>query len=710
MYPRGISTTPAILIVDGYPFVRAMMRDALEGEGFAVQEAEDGLAACRLCKESVPALLVVDADMPHMDGFELCTELRNRRATAHVPILMATDLDDLGSIAEAYEAGATDFIAKPFNWLFLSHRICYMLRAAKQREREQNERFEVALSNMSQGLCMFGADDRLIVRNHRFCEIYQLSPVAVSPGQSLTEILCRSPLFAAQAGDRARSALAEHLALTASRASAVLTQALPDGRVIAITLEPMAGGGYVDTFTDVTEERLAEARIAHMAQHDPLTDLANRMLFRQRLEESLRRVGRGESCAVLSLDLDQFKSVNDTLGHPIGDVLLKAVAGRLRQLVRETDTIARLGGDEFAIVQCGIRDTSDTTGLATHLIRDLSAPYSIAGHHLVIGTSIGIALAQKNGMDADQLLKSADMALSGAKSRGRNRYQFFEPQMDALMQARRLLELDLRTAMSAREFELFYQPLVNLQSEDVTGFEALLRWRSPRRGRVPPSEFIPLSEEIGLIDQIGEWVLHQASREAVAWPGDLRVAVNVSAAQFKSGRLLQTVIDALESSGLDPSRLELEITESVMISDIAGALSLLHQLKALGVGISMDDFGTGYSSLSYLRSFPFDKIKIDQSFVRELGKKADATAIVRAVTGLCNTLGVTATAEGVETQQQLVMLRKEQCTEVHGYLIGSPRPAAEIRHLLRDFRRGDLAGLDLGASRGRPVLAAAPEF
>ena len=702
--PAQLSSTAAavpVLIVDDDPVVRSLMCDALEDEGFAVSEAEDGIEALTACAADVPALLVVDAVMPRMDGFALCQELRRRPATAHVPILMATGLDDHASIAKAYEAGATDFIAKPLNWLILNHRIRYMLRGARildelrhNQERlraarslvhEQKERFEAALGNMSQGLAMFGADGKLIVTNRRFRDLYQLMPESVTPGRTVTEVLEQSPLFTPIVDGRQDPLLEEYLALTERRASAALTQSLPDGRVVTVTHEPMPGGGFVDTVTDVTRQHEAEAQIAHMALHDPLTDLPNRVLFRQRLEEALYRVPRGEACAVLCLDLDQFKGVNDTLGHPVGDALLRAVTDRLHRIVRQTDTVARLGGDEFAIVQSSVNHPTDATALSMRLLRELRTPFEVAGHQVVIGTSIGIAIAPDDGTDPDVLLKSADIALYRAKSDGRNRYRYFEPEMDALMQARRQLELDLRKAIQSNEFELYFQPLVNLSTERITGFEALLRWRHPKRGIVSPGEFIPLAEEIGLIIQIGEWVLQEACTHAASWPEAVKVAVNISTVQFKGSNLITAVTQALEGSRLDPSRLELEITESVMVHDFDAALALLRELKKLGVSISMDDFGTGYSSLSYLRAFPFDKIKIDQSFVGELGKRSDCTAIIRAVTGMCDSLGITATAEGVETAQQLSLLQAEHCTEIQGYLVSTPRPAHEIPDLIRHF-------------------------
>jgi predicted signal transduction protein with EAL and GGDEF domain len=380
------------------------------------------------------------------------------------------------------------------------------------------------------------------------------------------------------------------------------------------------------------------------------------------------------------------------------------VSERLRHLVRPTDTVARLGGDEFAVVQSALDHPAVATAMATRLLRELSVPFEVAGHHVVIGTSIGIAVAPGDGMDPDLLLKSADIALYQAKGDGRNRYRLFEPGMDVLMRERRQLELDLRKAMVAEEFELFFQPLLNLQQERITGFEALLRWHSPQRGMVSPANFIPLAEEIGLIVQIGEWVLHRACREAMSWPEPLKVAVNISTVQFRGRQLVQAVSQALRASGLDPARLELEITESVMIHDFDSALSVLRQLKNLGVSISMDDFGTGYSSLSYLRSFPFDKIKIDQSFVREIGKKSDSTAIIRAVTGMCESLGIIATAEGVETAQQLSLLQAERCNEIQGFLVSRPCPAREIPGLIREFSETGRRALFQSASVPSPSL------
>ncbi len=443
---------------------------------------------------------------------------------------------------------------------------------------------------------------------------------------------------------------------------------------------------------DVTERKQAEARIAYMAHHDALTDLPNRVLFNERLNELLARGRRqSESLAVHCLDLDHFKGVNDTLGHPIGDELLKTVAQRLGACLRDTDLVARLGGDEFAVIQFPLDNPNQASLLATSLIDIVSKPYEVQGHEFVIGASIGIAVAPGDGETADALLRNADMALYRAKAEGRGSAHFFEPEMDRNIQSRRMLELDLRKAFANGEFELFYQPLINLQANAVSGFEALLRWRHPERGMIAPAQFIPLAEEIGLIVPLGEWVLRKACAEAMRWPGDLKVAVNLSPAQFRSRGLVQIVLTALAYSRLPANRLELEITESVLLGETDANLAMLHQLRGIGVRISMDDFGTGYSSLSYLRSFPFDKIKIDRSFVSELAQRPDCVAIIRAVAGLGISLGIATTAEGIETPEQLERVRAEGCTEVQGYLFSPPRPACEIAALIAADRAKESA-------------------
>jgi diguanylate cyclase (GGDEF)-like protein len=450
----------------------------------------------------------------------------------------------------------------------------------------------------------------------------------------------------------------------------------------------MEGGGWVVTYEDITEWRNAQAQIAHMARHDPLTDLPNRTMLGEAMEQALRRVARNQQVAVLCLDLDHFKDVNDSLGHPVGDNLLKVVGKRIGDCIRESDTLARLGGDEFAVLQVETSNQlTDPAALASRLVDVLSVPYEISGHQVVIGVSIGVSVAPADSTDSNQLLKNADMALYRAKADGRGTYRFFEPEMDARAQERRALELDMRAALVRGEFELYYQPIHELDGGRILAFEALARWNHPKRGMIMPDDFIPLAEQTGLILPLGEWVLRTACLEAASWPHDIGVAVNLSAVQFKGRILVATVVGALSASGLKPQRLELEITESVLLQDCTGTLAILHSLRNLGVRIAMDDFGTGYSSLSYLRSFPFDKIKIDRSFVHELATREDSMAIVRAVAGLGRSLGICTTAEGVETEEQLTLLRSEGCTEVQGYLFSAPRPAADVERLLAEERR-----------------------
>jgi diguanylate cyclase (GGDEF)-like protein/PAS domain S-box-containing protein len=444
--------------------------------------------------------------------------------------------------------------------------------------------------------------------------------------------------------------------------------------------------GYLVAIVDITERRKAEARIAYMAHHDGLTNLPNRELYQERLKQALESgEGGNKRVAVLCVDLDLFKNVNDSLGHPVGDRLLKLVAERLRGQVRGNNLAARLGGDEFAVILPSDVSPNEASGFAARLINVLSAPYDLDGNEVVIGASIGIALSPGDGESSEELMRNADLALYRAKEDGGGVHRFFEREMDRQAQKRRDMELDLRRALANGEFELHYQPLVHVASDSISGFESLLRWRHPAKGMISPADFIPVAEDIGLIVAIGEWVLREACAEAMKWPADIKVAINLSPVQFRSRNLVQIVISALAQSGLSPGRLELEITESVFLAETEANLAILHQLRELGVSISMDDFGTGYSSLSYLRSFPFDKIKIDRSFVKDLAKRSDSVAIVRAISGLGRSLNITTTAEGVETMDQLDWLRAEGCNEVQGFLFSAARPASEIEQLLCRF-------------------------
>ena len=528
----------------------------------------------------------------------------------------------------------------------------------------QHACFDAALSNMIQGLCLFGTDGRLAVANARFSSMFGLPtpgtlPEEVFAGEALGELLGQNE---------------------DERAS--FSRNLPDGRTIAVIRSPIDGGGWVATFEDVTEQRRGIAQLAHMVHHDALTGLPNRVLFREHLHLALARSRRGSGLAVLCVDLDRFKAVNDTLGHPVGDALLRAVSERLRGCIRESDLAARLGGDEFAIVQENASQPVDATALARRVVESLSEPFDLDGHRVVIGASVGIALNSDGLEGADGLLKCADLALYRAKMDGRGAWAFFEADMDARMQARRVMEIDLRSALIEEQLQVFYQPLVETTHGEVTGFEALVRWYHPTRGIVSPADFIPLAEEIGLIGEIGAWVLERACRDMVSLPGKLKVAVNLSPVQFRNRRLAETVGAILADTGFDPNRLELEVTESLLLGDDEAVLAILHELRAMGVRIAMDDFGTGYSSLSYLRRFPFDKIKIDQSFIREMGTDGDCAAIIKAVVGLGRSLGMAVNAEGVETNQQFIKLCAEGCGEVQGYLFSKPKPISELPGML----------------------------
>ena len=464
-----------------------------------------------------------------------------------------------------------------------------------------------------------------------------------------------------------------------------------DGRSIEITNQPLANGGWVATHEDITERKRADERIAHLAHYDALTDLPNRVRFREQLQSELKRCDRNEQLAVLYIDIDQFKSVNDSLGHQIGDALLKGVAARLKACVRETDVVARLGGDEFAIVQTAVKDPGDVTALVARMYQAIREPHDCLGHLITTDASIGIALAPQDGTDLDQLLKNADLAMYDAKADGRRTYRFFEPGMDARVKARHQLELDLRHAITTGEFEVHYQPIVDLKNDAVTGCEALLRWRHPGRGMISPAEFIPIAEDAGLINELGDWVLRTACAEAARWPDHITLAVNVSPVQLKSQTMALKVLGALAASGLAANRLEIEITEAVLIRDDDTALAILHQLREVGVRVALDDFGTGYSSLSYLQRFPFDKIKIDRCFVSDIAQPGGSASIVEAVVNIAGARQMTTTAEGVETEQQKELLRALGCTHMQGYLFSAARPAAEIRQFLGEKAGGNTA-------------------
>jgi diguanylate cyclase (GGDEF)-like protein/PAS domain S-box-containing protein len=557
--------------------------------------------------------------------------------------------------------------------------------------RDLAQNLELALANMSQGLSLFDANETLVLSNARLHEILDIDPAALQPGAALADILwivhadpTVPPVQTAEIVRRIRETILSGLA----EAGGIVTRELPwRGRALQVSHRALPGGGFVSTVDDVTERRAIEDRITHLAHHDTLTALPNRMTFLARLENLLKTVDETTSCAVLYVDLDRFKPVNDTLGHQIGDLVLQAAAERIRAQLRETDVVARLGGDEFAVLIGRCHGVEEVTALAERLIRDISSPITIKGLQVLIGASVGIAYAPQHGLDPDLLLRNADLALYRAKSAGRGCHRAYEPGMEKVVQERRDLERDLRAALTGKQFALHYQPIVDTDRHEITGFEALLRWQSPTRGPVSPADFIPFAEEIGFMPELGRWVLETACVEAAGWPYELKVSVNLSPKQFRQADLLGHIAATLETTGLPARRLELEITETAMIDDLHSATEILEKLRKLGIQIAMDDFGTGYSSLSFLRTLPFTRIKIDRSFVQDVESKPEALAIIRAVSLLCGSLGVSATAEGVETERQAEILRAEGCPELQGFLISRPCPASDVPGWIESYRR-----------------------
>ncbi len=556
--------------------------------------------------------------------------------------------------------------------------------ALAARFAEQANRFDIALNNMSHGLCMLDQQDRLQVWNERFLELLRLQNAPVSVGMRVSQLFRHS----IRAGNhRAKSArqVAHELARGLTRGGFdQFYTSVDNEHTLAVSRRLMDDGGSVIILEDVTERKRAQERIVHLAKFDELTGLANRSQFRERINAMLATMKGSEgSLTVHLIDLDRFKEINDTLGHPIGDKLLKDVAVRLSSVIGPADLITRFGGDEFVVLQTNTKRGQDAKSLAQRLATTLKDPFDIDGHRIDIGCSIGIAMAPKDGLDADQLLKKADMALYAAKTSGGDGHKFFAAEMEQAAQERRALELDLREAIAQDQFELAFQPLVDLQTGLVTTCEALVRWKHSVRGAVPPSVFVPVAEETGIIITLGEWVLNKACIEAATWPHGVKVAVNLSPVQFKDRGLPMQVVAALAKSGLYAQRLELEVTERLLLEESQGTLATIEQLKNLGVGLSLDDFGTGYSSLNYLRTFPFDKIKIDQSFICDLGEESDASTIIGVVASLGAGLDKTVVAEGIETEEQKRLVIAQGCHEGQGYLFGRPMSGEAIRARLQ---------------------------
>jgi diguanylate cyclase (GGDEF)-like protein len=540
------------------------------------------------------------------------------------------------------------------------------------------------IENLSQGLLVYDSDDRLVMRNGHYLKLFPSLSAVVVPGATYEDVV-RAELASrdsaaaeADANPEFARSLDRH-----QESHSMFERELGGDRWALVNEHRTSDGGTIVLYTDISELKRRDRELQHLAHHDVLTGLPNRELFHQRVGQALASArSAGSTVAIMCLDLDYFKNINDTLGHAAGDHLLRCVADRLRSCFRGNDTVARLGGDEFAVVLGNLSKPDVAATLAAQLIGVVGQPVDYNGQQITTGLSIGIALSSGEDTDGETILKNADLALYRAKADGRGMFRFFEAEMDARAQARRALEIALRQAVSRNELELYYQPQVDIYTDEIAAFEALVRWRHPERGMISPEDFIPLAEETGIIHRLGEWVLRRACIDATQWPDSVRISVNVSPAQFRNHDLTQMVADVLRDTTFPPHRLELEITESILLKDVEANLKTLHDLKQLGIRIAMDDFGTGYSSLGNLRSFPFDKIKIDRSFVSDLEQNADSAAIVHAILGLGHSLGIATCAEGVETKAQLTYLRREGCSEVQGYYFSKPKPLAETAAML----------------------------
>jgi diguanylate cyclase (GGDEF)-like protein/PAS domain S-box-containing protein len=697
-------TRPQILVVDDDRMIRTLAREWLEGAGFLVSEAPDGKAALASFDKARPDLVILDIEMPGHDGFEVCRALCDRFGADAVPVLMATSALDRESIDRAYEVGASDFMIKPINWPLLIHRVRYLIRENRNFSRVRHSK--ASLAN-AQRIARVGSWEWNTETNEMEWSDEVLRILGLEAGK--VEVGYES--FRRRIHPDDRELVEEQIreALLLSVGFTVEHRMMrPDGTVRYVrqqgefVADDRRSGAWVSgTIQDVTEQRQAQERIRFLANYDSLTGLANRRLFKERLHRAITRAeARGHLAALLFLDLDRFKRINDTLGHSAGDRLLRAVADRLRDRVRGSDVVgrpdsdddqdppvSRLGGDEFTVLLSKISDPDDAGDVAKRILEALPEPISVEGHEIWTTGSIGIAVYPMDGEDVETLLKHADTAMYHAKERQRNSFHFFSKSMNAALVRKLALETRLRDALECDEFRVHYQPRLDLRTGRVLGMEALLRWEHPDLGVVSPKEFIPITEEAGLITEIGSWVLRAACAQTKEWQEAghprMRVSVNVSSRQITYRDITDSVVAALRETDLDPHDLELEITESVVIRDDEATALTLRDLRAMGVRVALDDFGTGYSSLSYLTRFPLDTLKMDLAFIRDVATDPSAAGVVTGVIAMAHSLGLQVVAEGVDSEDQAKILREMDCDEVQGFLYAGALPPEEFVAFLK---------------------------
>ncbi|MBX2825889.1 MAG: EAL domain-containing protein [Gammaproteobacteria bacterium] len=699
----GSIEPPVVMVVDDEVTTRMLATEFLTQAGFRVCEASDGIEALDTIDAIEPDLILLDVEMPHMDGYELCSKLREQVRYSLTPILMLTGLNNNEAIDQAYEAGATDFATKPINWSLLCHRLRYMHRASQAADQLIRNQQSLAAAQRIAQLGNWEIDfnrNQMVWSDQLYC-ILALSPGSVPATlETLLEYVHPSDRFQVtqwldQSRGDLRSSSIDHRIINTGGNTRYVRQQVEreydaEGRLIRLQA----------IVQDFTERRRAERKIHQLAYYDALTGLANRTLFHEKLESAIDRANRNDKIlSLLYFDLDDFKRINDTFGHSMGDRLLLEVGERLVAQLgsrkeysdrkRTSCLLARMGGDEFTVLMDNLQRREDATELAEHIISVLSQPVTVDEHELFITSSVGIAFFPTDGHNAEALLKNADMAMYEAKRGGKNSFRTHNENADAKNQKRHRIDSQMRIALEQNEFSLHYQPQLDLQTGELFASEALVRWTSSDLGNVPPSDFIPIAEENGLIIPLGELVLRTACAQTHQWVsnglGIPRVAVNISALQFMRADFPVVVAKVLDETGLNPQYLELEITESLLASDISHAVKTLRKLKDIGVNLSVDDFGTGYSSLSQLKHFPIDRLKIDQSFIRQVTESCEDAAITRAIIAMADSMNIRVLAEGVETLEHLEFLRANACDEIQGYYLSRPLPAESLQSCMQDL-------------------------